>query len=83
MVLGPEKVSDKINEITAIPNLLALLDIKDCIVTKDGMSTQKGIAQQICNQGGDYILALKGNHGLLLEDTDMFVQDAMQTEFYM
>jgi len=81
VVLGQEKVPAKSNEITAIPNLLALLDIKDCIVTIDAMGTQKDIAQQICNKGGDYVLALKGNQGHLLEDTDMFVQDALQTEF--
>jgi len=82
MILGQEKVSSKSNEITAIPNLLALLDIKDCVVTIDAMGTQKEIAQQICIQGGDYILALKGNQGNLLEDTEIFFQDAINSEFW-
>lgn len=81
IVLGQEKVSDKSNEITAIPKLLSLLDIKGCIVTIDAMGTQKEIAQQIIKQGGDYILALKGNQGKLFEDTEMFLNDAINTDF--
>jgi predicted transposase YbfD/YdcC len=68
LVLAAERVADKSNEITAIPLLLTLLDIKDCIVTIDAMGCQTEIAEQIIEQGGDYILAVKDNQGTLLED---------------
>jgi len=65
LVLGQEAVDQKSNEITAIPKLLEQLDLKECIVTIDAMGTQKKIAEQICEAGADYILALKGNQGQL------------------
>jgi len=63
VTLAQEFVSDKSNEITAIPKLLAQLDIKGHIVTIDAMGTQVPIAKQIVDAGADYILALKGNQG--------------------
>lgn len=73
LVLGQVKTSDKSNEITAIPELLALLDIEGATITIDAMGTQKAIAQQIIDQKGDYLLALKGNHENLCESvTDYF-----------
>jgi predicted transposase YbfD/YdcC len=68
LVLGQRKVDDKSNEITAIPELLQVLDLNGCIVSIDAMGTQKEIATQMIAQGGDYVLALKGNHGNLFED---------------
>ncbi len=68
LVLGQQKVTDKSNEITAIPELLQMLDLRNSIVTIDAMGTQKKIAKQIIKQGGDYILALKGNHTTLHKD---------------
>ncbi|QXD13947.1 ISAs1 family transposase [Rhodocaloribacter litoris] len=65
LVLAQEKVSAKSNEITAIPALLEVLDLEGCIVTLDAMGTQTEIAEAICAQGADYVLALKGNQGLL------------------
>ena len=62
LVLGQVKVDDKSNEITAIPELLALLEVSGCIVTIDAMGCQKEIAQQIIDQGGDDLLAVV-NHG--------------------
>jgi predicted transposase YbfD/YdcC len=62
LVLGQTKTDTKSNEITAIPELLHLLAIKGCIVTIDAMGCQTAIAGQIRAQGGDYLLALKGNH---------------------
>src|SRR5262249_8987160 len=62
LVLGQTKTETKSNEITAIPELLKLLAIKGCIVTIDAMGCQTAIATQIRDQGGDYLLALKGNH---------------------
>jgi predicted transposase YbfD/YdcC len=67
LVLGQRKVDEKSNEITAIPELLKVLDLQGCIVTIDAMGTQKTIAQQIVKPGGDYVLALKGNQGNLFE----------------
>ena len=68
LVLGQIAVDDKSNEITAVPALLALLDVRGCVVTADALSCQKAIAQQIIEQGGDYVLSLKGNHPHLCED---------------
>jgi predicted transposase YbfD/YdcC len=62
LVMGQIKTNTKSNEITAIPELLQLLAIKGCIVTIDAMGCQTAIAAQIRDQGGDYLLALKGNH---------------------
>jgi predicted transposase YbfD/YdcC len=67
LVLGQVKTDAKSNEITAIPELLKILDIKGCIVTIDAMGCQRKIADQIVNQGGDYVLGLKGNQGSLLD----------------
>lgn len=67
VVLGQLKTAEKSNEITAIPELLQMLDVSGCIVTIDAMGCQRAIAEQIVEQGGDYVLALKGNHGKLYE----------------
>lgn len=75
IVLGQEKVNNKSNEITAIPKLLDLLDINGSIVTIDAMGTQKKIAKQIIDNGGNYILALKGNHSILHEEVAEFLQE--------
>jgi predicted transposase YbfD/YdcC len=63
--LGQVACDEKSNEITAIPELLRLVDIKGAIVTIDAMGTQKAIAGQIIKGGADYVLALKGNQGTL------------------
>lgn len=67
LTLGQVKVAQDSNEITAVPELLRVLDVKGCIVTVDALNTQKDIAAQIRAQGADYVLALKANHGLLYE----------------
>jgi len=67
MVLGQLKTQAKSNEITAIPELLKVLELKGCIVTIDAMGCQKEIAAQIVDAGADYVLALKGNQGSLHE----------------
>jgi DDE_Tnp_1-associated/Transposase DDE domain len=61
LVLGQEATEEKSNEITAIPKLLALLDLHGCIVTIDAMGCQRAIAERIVEQGGDYVLGLKEN----------------------
>ena len=68
LVLGQVAVDTKSNEIKAIPKLLELLDIRGCLVTCDALNTQKEIARQIVQQGGDYLLSLKENHRLLHEE---------------
>jgi predicted transposase YbfD/YdcC len=65
LVIGQRKVESKSNEIKAIPELLKLLDIHGCIVTIDAIGTQKEIARQILEQKADYVLAVKGNQGIL------------------
>jgi len=72
IVLGQEKVSDKSNEITAIPKLLDLLDIKGHIITIDAMGCQYNIADKIVKKESDYIFSLKGNQGNLSEDVILF-----------
>ena len=73
LVLGQVKVAEKSNEITAIPELLNLLDVSGCIVTIDAMGCQKKLARQIVGQEADYVLAVKENQGKLLEDVaDLF-----------
>lgn len=72
IVLGQEKVTDKSNEIIAIPQLLKLLDIKGHIITIDAMGCQYQIANQIITQEGDYILALKGNQSTLSSDVKSY-----------
>jgi predicted transposase YbfD/YdcC len=63
MVLGQRKVDEKSNEITAIPELLKLLDVSGCIVTIDAMGTQTNIAKTIVEAQADYVLSVKDNQG--------------------
>ncbi len=79
LVLGQLACEEKSNEITAIPKLLEMLEIKGCIVTIDAMGTQTEIAQKIVDRGADYILALKANQTTLFEDVQLFLKDYIQT----
>ncbi|MCP3870122.1 MAG: ISAs1 family transposase [Gammaproteobacteria bacterium] len=76
LVLGQVKTDEKSNEITAIPELLRLLDIKGCIVTIDAMGCQTAIAKQIIEKNGDYVLALKGNQSGLHEAVAAVFEEA-------
>ena len=67
MVIGQEKVAEKSNEITAIPELLNRLGLEGTIITIDAMGTQKEIVEKICDKKADYLLALKGNQRSLHE----------------
>ena len=67
VVLGQTATDAKSNEITAIPELLGVLDIKDCIVTIDAMGTQRAIAKMIRERGAHYVLCVKDNHPTLLD----------------
>lgn len=81
LVLGQRKVEEKSNEITAIPELLQLLEVSGCIVTIDAMGCQKAIATTIVEQEADYVLALKGNQGKLYEDVQWLFEQARAVEF--
>src|SRR5271167_3637827 len=75
LVLAQRAVDGKSNEITAIPELLDMLNLKGRIVTIDAMGTQKEIAQRIVDKDADYVLALKGNQTSLHEDAALFFAD--------
>lgn len=77
LTLGQVKVDDKSNEITAIPELLRVLELKGCIVTIDAMGTQKDIAGEIVAAGADYTLALKGNHETARDEFQAYFDDAV------
>ena len=75
LVLAQIATDAKSNEITAVPKLLRMLSLKGTIVTTDALNCQRGIAQQIVDQGGDYVLALKGNQGTLHDDVTTYLDD--------
>ena len=74
-MLAQRAVDGKSNEITAIPELLDMLNLKGAIVSIDAMGTQKEIARRIVDKGADYVLALKGNQTSLHEDAALFFVD--------
>src|SRR5262249_44615504 len=71
----------KSNEITAIPELLRLVDIRGTIITIDAMGTQKAIAEQIIDSGADYVLALKGNQETLHQAVINYVDQQLDNDF--
>jgi predicted transposase YbfD/YdcC len=75
LVLGQRRVEGDSNEITAVPELLALLALDGRIVTADAMHCQKATAQIILERGGDYVLALKANQPALDEDVRLWLDD--------
>ena len=81
LVLGQVKVDEKSNEITAIPQLLDLLEISGCIVTIDAMGCQKEIAQKIIDNQADYVLALKENHPGTYRDVQSLFDYAQEINF--
>jgi len=81
LTLAQVATHEKSNEITAIPELLKLVDIRGAIITIDAMGTQRTIAEDIVDGGGDYVLALKGNQETLHEAVIEYVNEQMQTDF--
>ena len=75
LVLGQLACEEKSNEITAIPQLLEMLEIKGCIVTIDAMGTQHKIAEKITDKGADYILSLKDNQKTLYRDVALYFKE--------
>jgi predicted transposase YbfD/YdcC len=79
--LGQVACADQSNEITAIPELLRLVDIKGTIITIDAMGTQKAIAEQIVDNGADYVLALKGNQETLHQEVIDYIEEQAKNDF--
>lgn len=79
--LGQVAVDGKSNEITAIPQLLELLDLHGVLVTIDAMGCQKAIAQKIIDGGGDYVLTVKENQEHLYDDIRQSFIDACDKDF--
>jgi predicted transposase YbfD/YdcC len=79
--LGQVACAEKSNEITAIPELLRLVDIKGAIITIDAMGTQKAIAEQIVDGGADYVLALKGNQETLHRQVVDYIDEQSNNDF--
>jgi predicted transposase YbfD/YdcC len=75
LVLGQLAVDGKSNEITAVPRLLRMLALEGSIITADALNCQRAIAEQVVDQGGAYVLALKGNQGTLHDDVRTFLDD--------
>ena len=81
ITLGQVATDEKSNEITAIPELLEIIDVEDTIVTIDAAGCQKNIAAQIVNSKGDYVLALKANQGKLFDDVRLLFGCHMKDDF--
>jgi predicted transposase YbfD/YdcC len=79
--VGQMKVDGKSNEITAMPALMRLMDIRGSVVTADALNCQKEIASQIVEQGGEYVLAVKSNQRLLHEDVKLFFENGLAEGF--
>src|SRR6185295_9886823 len=79
--LGQVACAEKSNEITAIPELLRLVDIKGSIITIDAMGTQKAIAAQIIKSEADYVLALKGNQETLHQAVIDYIDEQAKNDF--
>ena len=75
LTLGQLKVDAEGNEITALPKLIEMLDLKDMAVTIDAIGCQKGIAAQIVRKDGDYVLRVKRNQESLYDNLERFFQD--------
>jgi len=80
LVLGQLKVEEKSNEITAVPELLRVLELAGCIVTVDAMGCQKKIAKEIIEADADYVLALKGNQEKVHEEVKSFLDTSLEQQ---
>ena len=81
LVLGQRAVDGKSDEITAIPELLALLDLTGAVVTLDAMGCQKEIVSAIRDRGADYVITVKGNQGTLYDDLSDYFIDCLDNDF--
>jgi predicted transposase YbfD/YdcC len=81
LVLGQVKVDEKSNEITAIPELLKVLELSGCIVTIDAIGCQKEIVRLITQQNADYVITLKKNQGNLYDEVEKLFHLGISTGF--
>jgi predicted transposase YbfD/YdcC len=81
LVLGQIKVDSKSNEITAIPELLKILELSGCLVTIDAIGCQKEIVRLITQQNADYVITLKKNQGNLYDEVEKLFQLVISTGF--
>ena len=81
LVLGQVKVDKKSNEITAIPELIKILELSGCIVTIDAMGCQKEIVKLIAEQDADYVISLKKNQSSLYKNVEELFKSAIRTGF--
>ena len=81
VVLGQVKTDEKSNEITAIPELLKILDLEGCIVTIDAIGCQTEIVKEIAEKEADYVISLKGNQGIMYEDVKDYLDWAEKEKF--
>jgi predicted transposase YbfD/YdcC len=81
LTLAQVACAEKSNEITAIPEVLALVDIQGAIITIDAMGTQKAIAEQIIDRQADYVLALKGNQETLHQAVIDYIDQQLDNDF--
>ena len=81
LVLGQVKVDEKSNEITAIPELLKVLELPGCIVTIDAIGCQKEIVKLISQQDADYVITLKKNQGNLYDEVEKLFRSGISTGF--
>src|SRR5262249_14006149 len=81
LLLGQQAVTDKSNEITAIPALLKLLDLQGALVTIDAIGCQKRITEEIVAGGADYVLAVKDNQPTLHDDVRRVFLEALENDF--
>jgi predicted transposase YbfD/YdcC len=81
MSLGQLATDEKSNEITAIPNLLDQIEIKNCVITIDAAGCQREIAKKIIDGEGDYAFALKGNQGTLYDAVSEYITKHMENDF--
>ena len=81
LALAQVRVSEKSNEIVAIPALLDMMQIEGAVITIDAMGCQRAIAKKIRDKKADYIIALKGNQGTLREDVEIFAAEQKANDF--
>ena len=80
LVLGQKKVEGKSNEITALPELIKILDLAGCIVTIDAMGCQREIVKKIVEKDADYVIAVKQNQPSLYEQIEQLFKQAIKTD---
>jgi len=81
LALGQVRVDDKSNEITAIPRLLEMIDVKGRIITTDAMGCQRDVAKRIIDKKGDYVFCLKGNQESLHDDVRYFFDECKAANY--